>query len=150
MSHALVIAAGNADRGDDGAGPAVAELLRSPEVAAELLVPRVLPPDLHASWTSASRVVIVDAVRSGARPGTVHRLDARAAPLPAALQSLSTHGVGLARAVELARVLDALPAELTVFGIEAEACELGQPLSPAVARAVHEVADAVRRQLERA
>jgi len=145
----LVIAAGNRDRGDDGAGPAVADLLRATPLEAELIEPRVLPPDLHASWSAEREVIVVDAVRSGAAPGTVHRLDARAAPLPTELANLSSHGLGLAHAVELARALDALPARLIVYGIEAGPCELGAPLTSPVRAAVAQVADAIRGELER-
>lgn len=147
MSRPLVVAAGNPERGDDGAGPAVLALLRDPPLAAELFAPRVVPPDLYARWSPERAVILVDAVRSGAAPGTVHRLDARARPLPAELCGLSSHGLGLAQAVELARALGALPARLTVYGIEAGACALGTAPCPEVRAAAAEVAAAIRAEL---
>ena len=47
--------------------------------------------------------------RSGAAPGTTRRLDASRERLPAELFRGSTHALGLAEAVELARALDRLP-----------------------------------------
>ena len=84
--------------------------------------------------------MVVDAVRSGAAPGTVHRFDVGSGPLPAALRSsASTHLLGLAEALELARALGRLPARVTVYGIEAERFDTGAPVTPRVAAAIDDV-----------
>jgi hydrogenase maturation protease len=67
------------------------------------------------------------------------RFEAAAGPLPAALLHASTHSLGLAEAVELARALKRLPKRLTVYGIIARSFEPG-PLSPEVERAVDRLA----------
>jgi hydrogenase maturation protease len=136
----LVVGLGNAWRGDDGAGPAVARALGDD--------PRVVvlegePIGLIEAWAGAQDVVVVDAVSSGAAPGTVHRLDAGAAPLPATLARGSTHAFGLAETIELARTLDRLPPRLTVYGIEGQDFRAGDQLSAPVRTAV----DAVRLEL---
>lgn len=141
----LVLGFGNAWRGDDGAGPAVIERLRA-RGAARAAALGAPGPELFERWGPADRVALVDAVVSGAAPGTIHRLDALRAPLPAGLRRLSTHGGGLGEALELARALERLPAELTVYAIEGATFEAGQPLSPAVAAAVAQVADELREE----
>ena len=116
MSRILIVGVGNAWRSDDGAGPALARRLGDD--------PRVLvyegePVGLIEAWAGADEVVIVDAVSSGAAPGTVHRLDARAEPLPnSELLRGSTHAFGLMETIELARALGRLPPQLLVYGIE--------------------------------
>jgi hydrogenase maturation protease len=131
-----VIGLGNAARGDDAAGLIAARRLNGVEHEGD-------PLALLDVWDGAESVVVIDAVRSGAVPGTIHRFDA-AEPLPAALRSsTSTHAVGLAEAVELARALGRLPARLTVYGIEGERFEAGTGLTPAVSAAVEAVVDAV-------
>ena len=80
--------------------------------------------------------MVVDAAASGASPGTVHRFDARAAPLPAAHLRSSTHAFGVADAVELARALGRLPGRLDVYAIEGGDFSLGAGLTPPVAAAV--------------
>ena len=50
----------------------------------------------------AAAVYLVDACVSGAPPGTIHRFDATAAPLPDLGSGLSTHGFGAPVAIELA------------------------------------------------
>ena len=101
------------------------------------------PVGLIEDWSGADAVIVVDAVSSGAPPGTIHRLDPLSAPIPAALPQGSTHAFGLAETVELARTLERLPPRLTVYGIEGERFAAGQQLSPPVSAAV----DAVREEL---
>ena len=72
---------------------------------------------------------------SGAAPGTLRRLDVSSRPTPAGLGSVSTHGLGLAEAVELARALGELPPRCLLFAIEAAEFSPGAPMTPAVARA---------------
>ena len=56
--------------------------------------------------------MLVDAVTSGAPPGTVHRLDASEAALAVDVTT-TTHGLGLAETIELALVLGRLPPRLS-------------------------------------
>ncbi|RME13897.1 MAG: hydrogenase maturation protease, partial [Alphaproteobacteria bacterium] len=96
-----------------------------------------------------ARVVIVDACRSGAPVGSVTRLDGRADALPGWLRSVSSHGIGIAEAVGLARALDMLPERVEIWAIEGRGFAPGDALSPGVARAVSEVAGAIARALAR-
>ena len=106
------------------------------------------PTALIDAWEGVEVVWLVDAVSSGAEPGTVHRLDASDHELPAALFRASTHHVGLAEAVELARALHRLPRQTVVFGIEGGTFEVGNELSDPVAFAVGEVVEAVRKEVD--
>lgn len=147
--NAVVIGVGNRLRGDDGIGLAVAEQLqREPLPGAQVLTLEHVPPDLFERWDAATAVVLVDAASSGAAPGTVRRLDARGAPLPAETLRLSTHGFGIPEAIELARALDRLPAQLVVYAVEGVQFEQGSELTPAVQAAAAEVATRIRTELE--
>jgi hydrogenase maturation protease len=94
-------------------------------------------------WAESDPVIVIDAVRSGHPPGTIHRFDVAREELPSRLGSTSSHGLTLADAIELARSLGHLPRHLTVFGIEAGPVGLHRGLSPPVARAVVEVTERV-------
>ena len=139
----LVIGIGQRDRGDDAVGPAVAER------AMELVPPGVTvleqaePAGLIDAWAGAGLVVVADAVRSGQRPGTVHVLHACHGPLPVQTGAGGTHGLGLAEAIELARALHRLPAELVIVGVEAQQFGLGEPMSPQVRAGIELAAKAV-------
>ena len=58
------------------------------------------------SWKGWDAVVVVDAVRSGAEPGTVCRFDAISQPLPSKIRHGSTHAFSLGEAIELGRALN--------------------------------------------
>lgn len=139
-----MIGIGNRYRSDDGAGLAVAERLhRAPGLDVRSCEGE--PVALLDDWDGAGTVLVIDAVSSGAEPGTIHRLDASASPLPASLRgSTSTHAFGLADAIELARVLDRLPSQLTVYGIEGQTFTSGTALSDPVVAAVEAVAAELR------
>jgi len=143
-----VVGIGNPWRGDDGAGLAVARRLRGtlpPEV--DVLEREGEPTGLVDAWEGAAAVWLVDAVVSGAAAGTVHRLDASAHELPAELVSASTHHLGVAEAVELARALGRLPPRVVFYGIEAATVDAGDELSPDVQAAVKRVASALREEV---
>jgi hydrogenase maturation protease len=144
---ATVIGVGNAYGSDDAAGLVVARRLRERGVAA--MEQEGEPVALLEAFAGLDAVVLVDAVRSGAVPGTVHRVDASVQPLPARLfGSPSTHAVGVGEAVELARALDRLPSRVLVFGLEGERFEAGTSLSAAVEAAVEPLVDTILAELD--
>ena len=154
----LAVGLGSPDRGDDAVGPQVAATLaravwergmsgvhvvehEDPTALLDLLD----PCGPAGAWDA---VVVIDAVRSGAGPGAVTVLDA--GPDGHDLRSLGarldpgpagTHGFGLAGAIELARVLDRMPARLVVVGVEAVGFDHGAPLSGPVREAIPRATD---------
>jgi hydrogenase maturation protease len=138
----IVVGIGNPDRGDDRAGRAVADRLAG-RLPADVAVVQETgeATALLARLRSAKAAFLVDACASGAAVGTIQRLDAGAAPLPQGLFGMSTHGFGLAEAIELARTLGELPPHCIVYAIEGGTFDLGAPLSPPVASAVADVAE---------
>ena len=149
MREALLIGIGNAWRGDDAAG---LHLARRLQPRLETFGVRVLElsgeaGELLEAWQGSELVVVADAVSSGAEAGTLHRYDATAGPLPARLASPSTHGWGLAQAVELGRALGRLPRRLVIYGIEGQDFQTGRGLTPAVERAVGDAAERVSYEL---
>jgi hydrogenase maturation protease len=130
----LIIGLGNPERGDDAAGMLVA--CRLAERGIETLQHRGCTLDLIEIWATVDCVVVVDAVLSGAAPGTLHIWDAPTPELRNDVFRSSTHAFGLADAVHLARALDRLPKRLTIYGIEAEQFVAGTPPSRQVLAAV--------------
>jgi len=149
MPRTLVLGIGNIERGDDGAGRQTARILR------HMLLERAEVTELDGEATSilaklegADVAYVIDACVSGAPAGTIHRIDAQDGPLPEAYSDLSTHGFGLAAAVELGRTLGQLPPRTIVYAIEGESFDPGAPLSEAVAAATIAVADRIRLEIE--
>ncbi len=143
LSAVVVIGVGNSLRGDDVAGLEVAAALRG-EPAIDVRAHAGEGIDLISMWGGADAVLLVDTVRSGAAPGTLHRLDVAQQPLPSALARQAGHAVSVATAIELARALGRLPATAIVYGIEGERFETGSAPSDAVQAAIEPLVEAVR------
>ncbi|MDO8362071.1 MAG: hydrogenase maturation protease [Actinomycetota bacterium] len=140
-----VIAIGNPYRLDDAAGPVVLAALQ-PRFAGD---PRVRlveldgePVRIVQSWAGCDAVIIVDAVRSNAPAGTIHRFGADEIHAAAGdgIALGGGHLLGVADAIELARAMGTLPPSLLVIGIEGEQYGLGEGVGPAVAEACRAVA----------
>ncbi|MCS7315182.1 MAG: hydrogenase maturation protease [Bryobacterales bacterium] len=139
----LVIGVGHPDCGDDAAGCLVARRLR--ELGLRAIELSGEATTLMNAWEGEQEVIVVDATLTGATPGTIQIWDAAAAPLRRESLRCSTHGMGVAEAVELARALGRLPAHFRIYGIEGRKFEPGQTPSPEVTAAIEEAA---RRILE--
>ena len=144
MSAVVVVGVGNAYRGDDGVGLAVAERLREAVAAGvEIVTCEQEASRVIDAIEGRDAAVLVDASSSGAAPGTIHRFDASAEPVPARSFRSSTHAFGVGEAIELARALGKLPGTVVVYGIEGRRFTAGEGLSPVVDAAVEPAANAV-------
>jgi len=147
----LVIGVGNEYRSDDAVGLVVARRLRQLSIGNVTVIEASGEgTDLMESWKGADTVIIVDAASSGAKPGTIHRIDARAQRIPTGLLRYSTHAFSVGEAVELARAMNRLPPRMVVYGVEGERFDEGTVLSRAVQGSVDAVVDLVLKQLRTA
>jgi hydrogenase maturation protease len=132
-----VIGIGNAMRGDDAAGLLVLKrLAQSPPEGVVLATSDGEATRLLAAMEGCDAVVLVDAVVTGAAPGTVHCwFWGAAAPVLESLRC-STHTLSVVDALALAEALGRRLPALVIIAVEAQFFELGAPLSPAVAAAL--------------
>jgi hydrogenase maturation protease len=107
------------------------------------------PIRLLDDWAGLDLVVVVDAVSSGAAPGTLHRVEADGGRLPRDLGLASTHAFGIEDALELGRALGRAPDRVVVHGVEGGRFGIGDELSAAVAGALDALAERVLAELER-
>ncbi|HXX01905.1 MAG TPA: hydrogenase maturation protease [Candidatus Acidoferrales bacterium] len=140
----LIIGCGNRQRGDDGAGIIAVERLRALGIPAKICTGE--SSELIDAWSGADDVVVIDAVVTGAPTGTVHVWDGQH-PMRPSRPSASTHGIGVAEAIELARTLGRLPPKLRVLGIEGKTFKMGNNISPEVERAVEHVVERIAREV---
>lgn len=111
--NTLVIGVGNPDRGDDAVGLEAVRRIHGVDTAEVSDCSELI--DL---WDGRDEVIVIDAMISDARPGTIRRLDALSSPLPESAFT-STHAFDLGTAISMSRLLGRLPASLVVYGIEA-------------------------------
>ena len=144
----LIIGIGNPYRGDDGVGHRIAQDIKkkSPDHV-NVIEQSGDGISLIDSWKDSDAVILIDAVHSGAQPGTIHRFDIHTQAIPTKYFHYSTHAFGVAEAIELARALKQLPKNLIVYGIEGKCFEAGIGLSLEVEKAVEEVMMRVKQDI---
>lgn len=136
----LILCCGNPQRGDDAAGVLVADSLKSLGVEAQVCTGDAA--ELIQLWSGEPDVILIDAAVTGSPAGSIHFWDPSQTRVPPQ-QSHSTHGFGVAVAVELARAIGKLPARLRVYGIEATHFEPGTDASSAVRKAAESLAEKI-------
>ena len=143
----LVVGLGNPILGDDGVGWRVAESVRAnlddPDV--EVLCLSLGGLALMERLAGYRRVIIVDAMDTGAAAGSLHFLSLQELDELAAQHTACVHDLSLSAALALGRELGVkLPEEIRVVGVEAAAgFDFGERLSADIAAAVPGAAGAV-------
>lgn len=146
----LVLCLGNADRGDDGIGPAVAARLegRLPEgIVLDVRCGDMLA--LIEDWQGFDALVCVDAAAPMDGPGAIHRMDLAEQDLPRDMAFISSHAFGLAEAVALAQTLGLAPLRIVVYAVEGASFEAGAPMTPQAAVAIGPVAEQIAAEATR-
>jgi hydrogenase maturation protease len=144
----VVVGVGAPDRRDDGSGPRVVAALRGRVPPDVELVGNV--PDATALvdlWDGAALAVVVDAMRSGAAPGTVARRSGDEVDALPVDRPTSSHGLSVADAVGLGRALGRMPSQLVLYLIEARDVAPGSTLTAEVAAAVDRTAERIVAEL---
>jgi hydrogenase maturation protease len=137
----LVVGLGHPDRGDDGVGAqVVSELAHWHPPGVQVIARSGDPLSLLDDWAGFDCVICVDAAAAQTRAGRIHRIDPAIDPLPPPPLPSSSHAIGLADTIALARALGRAPAQLIVYAIEGESFTQGAPVSLAVAAAATQVA----------
>ncbi len=144
----LVIGLGNPSRGDDGVGrKAALELRRTLNSGTTVLDMLGEASELIDAWKNAGKVVLIDACQGLGKPGDVRRVDLLSEDINGNGREISSHGLGLQEAVNMALALGDVPRELILVGIEAATFEHGDGLSNKVKSALPKVFEMVAKEL---
>ena len=146
-----IVACGNPNRRDDGAGLEVLRLLRSdetlaiPQDTARLLDAGTDGMAVMFAARGCKMLIIVDASRSGSESGSVFEVPGSELEQPPR-SSFSLHDFRWDHALFAGRQMfrDDFPSEVKVFLIEAETIDLGIGLSGKVSEAARKVAARIR------
>jgi hydrogenase maturation protease len=141
----MIIGLGNEFTHDDAVGLIAARRLREQGLPAEEHEGDLLT--LIERWKHEENLILIDAISSGAMPGTLHRLDVSDSFPNRDLFKNSTHALGLADAVEMSRTLGTLPPHVIVFGIEVRDVTAGMGLSSEIEQSLPLLVDQVRKSI---
>jgi hydrogenase maturation protease len=145
----LVLGIGNLVMTDDGIGvrvvQSIEERFRFPDQVT-VLDGGTLGLDLLPRIEVAERLLIVDALDTGAPPGTLVRLSG--AQIPQALETrLSPHQIGLQELLSVASLLGHSPGETVLWGVQPESIQLALRLSASVAEQLEPLVGKVLEEL---
>jgi hydrogenase maturation protease len=145
----LVLGLGNILLRDEGIGVHVIEALRAAALPAdvELCDGGTAGFALLDVLADRRKVIVVDAVDSGAAPGTIVRLTVADLVGRSGVR-VSLHEVGFAETLQAAQHLGVAPRELVILGVQPRVVALGLELSPELAQLVAELAKRVVAELE--
>ena len=132
--------------GDDGAGLALLEqLAAAPDTGVEYLDGGTQGLALLGRIAERRAVLIVDAVKTGAAPGTVHAFRGAAAMEWLRGGATTAHESNAGELLAAATLLGMAPAQIAIVGVEPERLEIGMGLTGAVQRALPEALAQARR-----
>ncbi len=141
LDELVIIVLGSPFRGDDGVGKEIAQRLRNRMPGCHIRAGLEDSLALLNAWEGFPVAIVLDAAVSGSPPGTIHRIESGDGPLPKDLARCSSHGLGLAEAVELAKTLGRLPQRLIIYAIEAAGFQAGAGLSSEVTVSAQKVVE---------
>ncbi|HVB80280.1 MAG TPA: HyaD/HybD family hydrogenase maturation endopeptidase [Candidatus Binataceae bacterium] len=144
----LVLGLGNVLLRDDGLGVvAVAQLERDYEIPPQVRVADggTLGMTLLGLFTESEHVILVDAVRVDAPPGTLVRIDGDDVP-PAVRTRLSPHQIGVADLLDSARLMDSYPTSVTLLGLVPDNMDLSVERSAPVEAGLNGLVEAIVRE----
>jgi len=146
----MVLGIGNLLCRDDGIGVRIATAMQQLDKYGGIrIVDGGSAPDLFVLLDGeVTKLIIVDALRGGGRPGDIYRLklgeENIADGAPASL-----HGMGILDGIKLMRHLGQQPPPVTVVGIEPADVSHGLQLSPVIEAIIPVIIKAVESEIER-
>jgi len=145
----VVIGLGNPYMKDDGVGIQAAKELKRRDLGAGVHVFEYQTLELSLLWQfrGASKVIVVDAMRSGGTVGTVSTF--AITPREGPLRSVpGLHALQLYDMFDLANQGGMLPCPVIIVGVEPADCSPGEGLTERVSAALPQVVEAVVRELD--
>ena len=147
--RSLVVCIGNDLVGDDAAGCEVYDALSREDLPENTDLLRLgvggisMLEYLNGVYKT---LIVVDAVRFGSTPGTLHRNTLESLP-QTHHGAVSAHGLGIRELIDAGKLLypDRMPEKIVCIGIEGENFnECGVPLSAPVQKAIGKAVDLIR------
>jgi hydrogenase maturation protease len=144
-----VLGIGNLLLKDEGIGVhLVQELDRIVDANGVTIIDGGTSPDIPSLIEkNLDKLIIVDAVKSDDKPGTIYRFSPDDIDLDS-VSPVSVHDVGILESLKMLALLDRQPKSTVIIGIQPKAIDFGLELSPEVAKKLPEIVDLVLQEIE--
>ena len=148
MEGTVIIGIGNILLKDDGVGVHVIKQLENEKLPStiELVDGGTSTLDMLGYFLDYERVIVVDCLRAGLKPGTIYRIK------PEDIKSykkenLSIHDVQILDVVKMANMMDKYP-EVVIFGIEPEKIDLDLEMTETMTNKIPEMVSYIKKELQ--
>jgi len=148
----LIAGIGNPLRSDDGVGNQVIEALKKEPLSPEISLKECLTSfDIFDELTEYERILIVDAIQSGGKPGTIHKLSKEQLNQKPTLHTFSSHATDFLTLIEIGERLypGRMPDSITIVAVEAEdVLTISDKCTPQVEKAIPDVVLLIKKLLD--
>jgi hydrogenase maturation protease len=142
-----VLGIGNPLCSDDGIGIRIIQEMRNSGRYKIALIDGGTTPDLFSLLDeNVERLIIVDALKGGNKPGSIYRLvitDENITQEP----PVSLHGLGVLDSLNMMKQLNLHRPEVTIIGIEPVDTSQGLKLSPLLEAIIPDIIDAIEKEI---
>ena len=145
----LIIGIGNKYRSDDAVGLEIADSL-SEDKLENCTIKKTSGEGIALInlWEDFTDVIIIDAVKSGCKAGTIHQIDLSKENLQTGWFQTSSHLFALPEAVQLAKTVNKFPQTMLVYGIEGHNFDYGIDLSPEIIKAKSKLIQLIKTEIK--
>lgn len=150
----LILGVGNILLRDEGIGVHIVQQLSKYDLPdnVEVIDGGTSGLDVLLSEEGSYKLVVIDAIRTGKKPGTVYKTKYLAPRLvrefPVGQSKISLHQFNLLDALTVAEKMGCLPEEIVIIGVEPGEVDLGLGLTEKVTRSVPKVIDQVLEEIQ--
>jgi hydrogenase maturation protease len=141
----VIVGVGNRIRGDDGIGPTVIERLKGGQAgdAEEIHLVDAGTTGFLAleAMSGAQRAIVVDAVQTGASPGTIREYRCVDGNFETEIPEMTMHDVSFTEAMVAGRAVYDLPDDILILGVEPADISIGDELSEPAEQAAAELVE---------
>ncbi len=135
----VVIGVGNLLLKDEGIGVHIAHALQRLNMPHGVeIIDGGTSPDLPAYFDEADKLIIIDAVKAGGKPGIIYRFHPDDLT-PEAEGVISVHQLGLEQSLRMMSLTGNKPKEIVIIGIEPTEIDWGTELSVELEQRVPEI-----------
>ena len=139
----VVVGVGNILLKDEGIGVHIAHALQQTDIPHDIkVIDGGTSPDLPYYIKDCDKLIIVDAVQGGSKPGTIYRFHPHDANIESE-EMASAHNLGLEQSLRMMRLMGNKPREVVIIGIEPKEIDWGIELSAELQQKIPEIIDLI-------
>lgn len=145
----VILGLGNLLLSDEGVGVHVANELMKMDLPPEVSIVEGGTDGFRLinTITEADRLIVIDAVRGGAEPGSIYRFDINEVQSCPTGFKTSVHQIGILEVINLSGLIGKTP-QTTIIGVEPKSLEMDMELSPEVKAKIPRIIELILEELK--